>query len=65
MSQNNRIYKVRVTCEDGVNFDFPQISANCVSIAVAIAEQQSMSSARCGVITKIEAEKSEFKSNSR
>jgi hypothetical protein len=56
MSQNNKSYKVRVICEDSITFDYPPISANCVSIAVAIAEQWSMSDARCGVISKIEAE---------
>lgn len=57
MSQNNKKYKVRVVCEDGTTFDFPPTSAVCVSIAVAIAERQAMTSAQCGIITKIEAEK--------
>jgi hypothetical protein len=56
MSQNNKSYKVRVICKDGVTFDFPSIPTICVATAVAIAEQQAMSSAKCGMITRVIAE---------
>lgn len=56
MSQNNKSYKVRVICKDGITFDFPSIPTICVATAVAIAEQQAMSSAKCGMITRVIAE---------
>jgi hypothetical protein len=60
MSQNNKSFKVRVICDDGITFDYPPISAICVATAIAIAEQWTMSDARCGVISRIEAQNTNF-----
>lgn len=57
MSQNNKAFKVRVTDDNELTFEFPPIPATCASVAVAIAENRALSSAKCSIIKKIEVEK--------